>query len=197
MVLTLLRKNNMQLFDSISKIRDRKINVNNKMLAVSQAEDWESDKRGYEQAVFEITGLYIITQFDMQARLFYINVVNEIVSQYNGEDEPVVDVRLAIENAKQKVVKYFQVFRSRVPAGKIVAWNYAPPEFVEQARKEHTENYVRPKSKQDRGIEIVKANPNATNKELQAMFREQLDLTVNGSATYVYNVRRIIAKQEK
>jgi hypothetical protein len=183
----------MELFDSVSKIRDRGIDVNNKTNAVTQAEDWESDQSGYENAVFEITGHYIHTQFPKQAKQFYINVVSEIVSQYNGEDDSTINVTRAIESAKTKTKKYFEVFRSQIPQGKFVIWQNGSAEFVNQLKQQHQQTYVRPKSKQDRAIEIVKANPTATNKQLQEMFREQLKLTANGAATYVYNARKLIA----
>ena len=57
----------------------------------------------------------------------------------------------------------------------------------------HKEEYVRPASKQSRAIDIVKANPKASSRELQNMFIDQLKLTPNGAATYVYNVGKLIA----
>lgn len=48
----------------------------------------------------------------------------------------------------------------------------------------HTSNTVAVKSKKERALEIKAANPNATRKELIAMFVEQLDMTPAGASTY-------------
>lgn len=178
-------------FDAIASLRDSGITVNNHMSAVSIAQDFEGTQQEFEDRIFKATGLLFKMTFREQARMFFINLVDDIVDQYSRYDE--VDVTRSVEAAKKRTSSYFDVFTSKNPTGLRLLWNHATP--AERARRidELAKTHTRPASKQDRAVEIVKANPKLSNKELQAMFREQLGLTPNGAATYVYNVRKIIS----
>ncbi len=183
----------MELFDTIGKIRDKSINVNNHIEATTQALDWVASKAEYEQALFEITGMGIRSEFEHQARLFYAYVVTEAVRMHSQSECDSIDVVEVIEIAKRQVESYFDVFRSKRPENAIIRWYAIPADELRAMKQAHRETYVRPASKQDRAIDIVIANPTASNKELQTMFRDLLKLTPNGAATYVYNVRKILA----
>lgn len=185
----------MELFDPISKIRSRGVEVNNHTIATTMAEDWDATQQEYEQAVFEITGSYIHTEFPAQAKQLFINVVANSVKQHCADDEVAIDTSVVLSDAKKQAEKYFSVFRSKVPEGCAVRWRSAGRQEIAALIQHHKETYVKPVSKQDRAIEIIKANPTLSNKQLQTMFRDQLKLTANGAATYVYNVRKILAKQ--
>ena len=181
----------MNLFDVVAKLRDKGIDVSNVTRAVTAAEDFESDQTGYERAMFEITGDLTHTEFELQAKLYYINFVREAITQYAKTED--INLQQAIRDAQKGVEKYFDVFSSRIPTGKRVDWKMGRRDEVKAMIAKHKEEYVRPVSKQARAIDIMKANPAASSRELQAMFIEQLKLTPNGSATYVYNVRKMIA----
>lgn len=181
----------MELFDVIAKMRDKGIDVNNVTRAVTAAEDFESDQAGYERAMFEITGDLTHTQFELQAKVYFINFVRDAVTQYAKTED--ISLQQAIRSAQTGTEKYFDVFSSRIPVGKRVGWKMGCRDEVKAMVAKHKEEYVRPVSKQARAIDIVKANPTATSRELQNMFIEQLKLTPNGAATYVYNVRKMIA----
>lgn len=194
----------MNLFDPIGKMRDRGIDVNNCSRAVTQAEDTELTQGEYETAVFEITGVYYHTEFDLQAKMYYINIVDQLTRQYGGlvdgaddEETTSVDPSTAIAAAQSRVMSYFQLFRSKIPAGKSVKWRLASYAFTKDLKEKHAAEYVRPLSKQARGVEIVRANSHLSNRELQEMFREELGLSVNGAATYVYNCRKLLKKEEE
>jgi hypothetical protein len=194
----------MDLFDPIGKMRDRGIDVNNHSKAVTQAEDTELSQEGYELAVFEITGRYYHTGFEGQAKMYYINIVDQLTRQYvgavdgdDGEAITCIDTSAAIATAQTRVMEYFQLFRSKIPTGSSVKWRLASYGFTQELKEKHAAEYTRPPSKQARGVELVRANPGLSNRELQVMFREQLGLSVNGAATYVYNVRRILAKESE
>lgn len=190
---TLTARTDSKLFDVIMKMRDKGIDVNNVTRAVTAAEDFESDQAGYERAMFEITGDLTHTGFDLQAKMYFINFVRDAVTQYSKTED--IALQQAIRTAQKGTESYFDVFSSRVPAGKRVEWKMGRRDEVKAMIAKHKEEYVRPVSKQARAIDIVKANPKASSRELQAMFIEQLKLTPNGAATYVYNVRRIIKAQ--
>ena len=181
----------MELFDVIAKMRDKGIDVNNVTRAVTAAEDFESDQAGYERVMFEITGDLTHTGFDLQAKMYFINFVRDAVTQYAKTED--IALQQAIRTAQKGTENYFDVFSSRVPAGKRVEWKMGRRDEVKAMIAKHKEEYVRPVSKQARAIDIVKANPKASSRELQAMFIEQLKLTPNGAATYVYNVKKMIA----
>lgn len=195
----------MNLFDPIGKMRDRGIDVNNCSRAVTQAEDTELTQEEYETAVFEITGVYYHTEFELQAKMYYINVVDQLTRQYGGlvdsvdDDEEMtsVDPSAAISAAQSRVMSYFQLFRSKIPAGKSVKWRIASYAFTKDLKEKHAAEYVRPLSKQARGVEIVRANWGLSNRHLQEIFREELGLSANGAATYVYNCRKILRKEEE
>lgn len=180
-----------KLFNVITKMRDRGIDVNNVTNAVTAAEDFESDQDGYENALFEITGDLTRTAFELQAKQYFINFVREAVTQYAKTDD--IHLQKAIRDAQAGTEKYFSVFTSRVPVGKPVTWKMACHSEVRALIEKHADEYVRPASKQSRAIDIMKANPTATSRELQNMFMEQLKLTPNGSCTYIYNCRKLIA----
>lgn len=188
---TLTARTDSKLFDVIMKMRDKGIDVNNVARAVTAAEDFESDQAGYERAMFEITGDLTHTGFDLQAKMYFINFVRDAVTQYSKTED--IALQQAIRTAQKGTESYFDVFSSRVPAGKRVEWKMGRRDEVKAMIAKHKEEYVRPVSKQARAIDIVKANPKASSRELQAMFIEQLKLTPNGAATYVYNVRKMIA----
>lgn len=179
---------NANLFNVIQKLRDKGIDVNNVTRAVTAAEDFETDQAGYERALFEITGDLTHTGFELQAKMYFINFVRDAVTQYAKTDD--IALQQAIRTAQKGTESYFDVFSSRVPAGKRVEWKMGHRDEVKAMVAKHKEEYVRPVSKQARAIEIVKANPTASSREIQAMFIEQLKLTVNGAATYLYNVKR-------
>lgn len=181
----------MELFDVIAKMRDKGIDVNNVSRAVTAAEDFESDQAGYERAMFEITGDLTHTGFELQSKMYFINFVREAVTQYGKTED--INLQQAIRDAQRGTEKYFDVFASRIPTGKRIEWKMGRRDEVKAMIAKHKEEYVRPASKQSRAIDIVKANPTATSRQLQAMFIEQLKLTPNGAATYVYNVRKLIA----
>lgn len=194
----------MNLFDPIGKMRDRGIDVNNHVKAVTQAEDTELSHEEYEVAVFEITGVYYHTEFELQAKMYYINVVDQLTRQYIGivdssddDDATTVDASAGIAAAQSRVEGYFQLFRSKIPAGKSVKWRLASYSFTKELKDKHAAEYVRPVSKQARGVEIVRANPHLSNRELQAIFREELNLSVNGAATYVFNCKKILKKESE
>ena len=184
----------MEIFDPVSKLRDRGIDVNNSVRAVTIAEDWEATQDEYETAAFEITGRLIHTGFECQARHFYINLINQIVRVYGKDNEVAIDVDAVVAAAKLATASYFLVMRRKIPDGKTVSWRSASPQELQQRKQVHKDTYVRPKTKQERAIEIVRANLTMSNKDLQAIFREELKLTPNGAATYVYNVRKLLAK---
>jgi len=186
----------MDIFNAVGKIRDRGIDVNNQSAAYDAAEDWESDQLGYQQAIFEITGQYIYTEFELQSRQMFMYVVAEIVRQNAVIDDASVDVMGAISVAQAQVERYFGVMTSKVPQGKSVKWRFASRDEMRSMVEEHKRNYVRPASKQDRAIEIIRTNPTAPTRELIRMFREQLGLTANGAATYVYNARKKLASEK-
>lgn len=181
----------MELFDTIAKLRDKGIDVNNTVRAVSAAEDFDSDKDGYERALFEITGDLTHTGFEAQAKIYFINLVRAAVEQYTKTDD--IHIQQAIRDAQAGTEKYFSVFKSKIPPGKRIDWRMACRDEVKALIAKHKQEYVRPASKQSRAIDIVKANPGATSRQLQEMFMDQLKLTPNGAATYVYNVRKLIA----
>lgn len=181
----------MELFDVIAKMRDKGIDVNNVTRAVTAAEDFESDQAGYERAMFELTGDLTHTEFELQAKVYFINFVRDAVTQYAKTDD--IALQQAIRTAQKGTEKYFDVFGSRIPAGKRVGWMMGRRDEVKAMIAQHKEEYVRPPSKQSRAIDILKANPTASSRELQNMFIEQLKLTANGAATYVYNVRKLVA----
>jgi len=181
----------MEIFDVISKLRDKGIDVNDATRAVTAAEDFETDQAGYERAMFEITGDLTYTQFEAQAKIYFINFVREAVVQYQKTDD--IALHRAIRDAQRGTEQYFSVFSSRVPTGKRVDWRMASRTEVRALTEKHAEEYVRPASKQSHAIDIVKANPTATSRQLQDMFIAELKLTPNGAATYVYNVRKLIA----
>jgi len=180
----------MELFDVIAKMRDKGIDVNNVSRAVTAAEDLETDQSGYERTMFEITGDLTHTGFELQSKQYFINFVREAVTQYAKTED--INLQQAIRVAQSGTEKYFDVFRSRVPAGKRIEWKIGRRDEVKAMIAKHKEEYVRPATKQSRAIDIMKANPNASSRELQTMFIEQLKLTPNGSATYVYNCRKLI-----
>lgn len=179
-----------KLFDIISKLRNKGIDVNNTANAVTSAEDFESDQAGYEQLMFEVTGTLTRTGFEAQAKQYFINFVNEAISQYSRTDD--IDQVTAERNAKQGTEMYFSVMSSKIPAGKVVEWKTASRTEVLALIAQHRAEYVRPVSKQARAIDIVKANPAASSRQLQDMFIDQLKLTPNGAATYLYNIRKIL-----
>lgn len=178
----------MNLFDIIAKLRDRGIDVNNTVSAVTVAGDLETDQAGYEQAMFEITGDLIRTGFPLQAQMYYINFVTAVVSQYSKTED--IDQQQAVYCAKAGTEKYFSVFTSRVPPGCQIEWKTATRAEVAELTKVHAAEYTRPVSKQARAIELLKMNPAATSRELVAMFIDQLKLTPNGAATYLYNCKK-------
>lgn len=179
---------NANLFNVIQKLRDKGIDVNNVTRAVTAAEDFETDQAGYERALFEITGDLTHTGFELQAKMYFINFVRDAVTQYAKTDD--IALQQAIRTAQKGTESYFDVFSSRVPAGKRVEWKMGHRDEVKAMVAKHKEEYVRPVSKQARAIDIVKANPTASSRELQAMFVDQLKLTVNGAATYLYNIKK-------
>lgn len=184
----------MSIFNVIQSLRDKDIDVNNVTRAVTAAEDFETDQAGYERALFEITGDLTHTGFELQAKMYFINFVRDAVTQYAKTED--IALQQAIRTAQKGTESYFDVFSSRVPAGKRVEWKMGHRDEIKAMVAKHKEEYVRPVSKQARAIEIVKNNPTSSSRELQAMFIDQLKLTVNGAATYLYNVRRILAKQQ-
>lgn len=181
----------MQLFDVISKLRDKGIDVNNVMNAVTAAEDLDTDQAGYEQALFETTGHLVRSTFTQQAKMLWINFVDQAVTQYSKTDD--IAVMQAIRAAESATENYFSVFRSKIPAGKVVAFKTGTRDEIKALTAKHAAEYVRPASKQSRAVEILKANPTANSRELHAMFVEQLKLTPNGASTYIYNVRKLVA----
>ncbi len=182
----------MELFDPIGKLRDRGFDVNNVAIAVSQATSWEATKSEYEQVVFEVTGKYIHTEFDEQAKQLFVNFVNQAVRLHSVDEEAELNTIRIIMSSKASAEQYFSIFRSKIPEGKSVRWRDASAFELAALREQHKKTYVRPRSKQDRAIDIVKSNPTATNKQLQERFQKELQLTPNGAATYVYNVRRLL-----
>ena len=132
----------MEIFDPVSKLRDKGIDVNNSIRAVTVAEDWNATQEEYETAVFEITGRLIRTEFPQQAKNFYVNLVNQIVRVYGIDEEVVIDVDAAIAAAKQSTSAYFAVMRSKIPPGKRVNWTVATASEVLLRKQQHKATYV-------------------------------------------------------
>ena len=180
-------------FDPIASLRDSGITIHNQVTAVSLAQDVEGTQQDFEMRVFKATGVYYKTAFMEQARMFYINLVDDIVEQYSINDE--VNIARSLNRAQRAAEKYFDVFTSKNPTKKRLVWIRASDAEHRAKIEDLTRTHSRPASKQDRAIEIVRAHPELSNKELQAMFRDQLALTANGAATYVYNCLKIVRAQ--
>ncbi len=185
----------MYIFDIIGRIRDRGYPVDDYIAAATQALDWEASHDEYENALFEITGSGVRSEFPLQAKLLFAYVVNEAIRSHMLNDGEFLNTLEIISTAQSRVKLFFDVFPSKCPPSTYVKWHSIGHDELQRMRKQRAEAYVRPPSKQDRAIDIVKANPTASSRVLQNMFMEQLKLTANGAATYLYNVRRIIAKQ--
>lgn len=67
------------------------------------------------------------------------------------------------------------------------------PDKIIKSIEPHTPKEVKVGSKLERAVAIVKANPNASRKELITMFVEQLSMTPAGASTYVYNAKKTYA----
>lgn len=176
----------------ISILREKGIDVNNFSRAITIAESWDYDKDRYEREFFEVTGVWVKTEFELQAKLFFINFVGDAVKQYCADEESSINTSRTIERAKQATEKYFSVMSRNIPTGKRVIWRPTSKEDTQHMWEQYKQSYTKPRTKQDRAIDIVKANPNLSNRELQELFVSQLNLTHNGAATYVYNVKKML-----
>jgi hypothetical protein len=181
-------------FDAIASLRDSGITVNNQMTAVSIAQDLPGTQQDFEDRIFRATGVCYKLSFPEQARMLYINFVDDVIGEYSRKDE--VRTGPSLLRAQSRTEKYFDVFTSKNPTKDRLKWTLAGKGEYEARVAELTATHKRPASKQARAVEIVRANPTKSNKELQAMFRDQLALTANGAATYVYNCLKIVRAEQ-
>lgn len=187
----------MYIFDIIGRIRDRGYPVDDYIAALTQALEWETSHDEYEKALFEISGSGIRSEFPLQAKLLFAYVVNEAIRSHMLSDGEFLNTLEILATAQTRVNLYFDIFPSKRPPNTFVKWHTIGHVELQQMRKQRVETYVRPPSKQDRAIDMVLQNPTATSRQLQQMFRDELGLTANGAATYIYNVRKILKARKQ
>lgn len=169
-------------------------------------------KSRYETIINDIFNVEASTAFDKEAEMLFRYMVMIAVEQHVQNNTTFTGVAI-YDIAKDRVAKFFKNFPWNHPShnsqlaksdfdeegnyiGKIISFDVSVPEDIEVKRTVLNGKTVKPKKglKQLAAKAIFDANVGKSNQEIIKLFMSQLDMSKAGATTYLYNMKKTLAK---